>query len=87
MNDPFVYKQAEVLSKRVYSAGDDAARITEAYRLLFGRAPTPAELQAGLDFLKTTREKPGYMVNQEPISAWKEYCRVLFSSNDFEFLN
>lgn len=87
MNDPFVYKQAEVLSKRVYAAGDDAARITEAYRLLYGRAPSAAELQAGLEFLKTTPEKPGYLVNQEPISAWKEYCRVLFSSNDFEFLN
>ena len=37
--------------------------------------------------LKTTPDKPGYMVNQEPISAWKEYCRVLFSANEFEFLN
>ena len=87
MNDPFVYKQAEVLSNRVYSKGDDSARITETYRLVFGRKPTPAELQAGLDFLKTTPDKPGYMVNQEPISAWKEYCRVVFSSNEFEFLN
>jgi mono/diheme cytochrome c family protein len=87
MNDPFVYKQAEVLSKRVYPKGDDSARITETYRLVYGRQPTPAELQAGLDFLKTTPDKPGYMVNQEPISAWKEYCRVLFSSNEFEFLN
>jgi mono/diheme cytochrome c family protein len=87
MNDPFVYKQAEVLSKRVYPQPDDAARITEAYRLTYGRVPTAAELQAGLEFLKTTPEKPGYMVNQEPISAWKEYCRVLFSSNEFEFLN
>ena len=87
MNDPFVYKQAEVLSKRVYAKGDDSARITEAYRLAYGRVPTPAELQAGVEFLKTTPDKPGYMVNQEPISAWKEYCRVLFSSNEFEFLN
>ncbi len=87
MNDPFVYKQAEVLSKKVYDKGDDAARIKETYKLVFGRAPTSAELQAGLDFLKTTPEKPGYLVNQEPISAWKEYCRVLFSSNEFEFLN
>ena len=87
MNDPFVYKQAEILSKRVYPKGDDAARIAEVYRLAYGRIPTPAELQAGLDFLKTTPEKPGYMVSQEPISAWKEYCRVLFSSNEFEFLN
>ncbi len=87
MNDPFVYKQAEVLSNRVYSKGEDAARITESYRLIYGRTPTPAELQAGLEFLKTTPDKPGYMVNQEPISAWKEYCRVLFSSNEFNFLN
>jgi len=87
MNDPFVYKQAEVLSKRVYDKGDDSARITETYRLVYGRTPTSAELQAGLEFLKTTPEKPGYMVSQEPISAWKEYCRVLFNSNEFEFLN
>jgi hypothetical protein len=87
MNDPFVYKQAEVLSTRVYPKADDAARITEVYRDVFGRSPTPAELQAGLEFLKTTPDKPGYMINQEPISAWKEYCRVLFSSNEFEFLN
>jgi hypothetical protein len=87
MNDPFVYKQAEVLSNKVYSKGDDAARIKAVYLDVYGRTPTPAELQAGLDFLKTTPDKPGYMVNQEPISAWKEYCRVLFSSNEFEFLN
>jgi mono/diheme cytochrome c family protein len=87
MNDPFVYKQAEVLSKKVYPAGDDTARITEVYHLVFARAPTPDELKTGLEFLKTTPDKPGYMVDQEPISAWKEYCRVLFSSNEFEFLN
>jgi mono/diheme cytochrome c family protein len=86
MNDPFVYKQTEVLSNRVFPKGDDAARIKETYRDVFARAPTPEELQAGLEFLKTTPDKPGYMVNQEPISAWKEYCRVLFSSNEFEFL-
>jgi mono/diheme cytochrome c family protein len=87
MNDAFVYAQAGKLAERVYSAGDDAARIKEAYRLLFGRAPTPEELQAGLDFLKNTPEKPGYMVAQEPLTAWKQYSRVLFSSNEFEFLN
>jgi hypothetical protein len=87
MNDPFVYKQAEVLSNRVYKLGDDAARIKQVYLDVFGREPTPEELKVGLEFLKTTPDKPGYMVDQEPISAWKEYCRVLFSSNEFEFLN
>jgi Protein of unknown function (DUF1553) len=87
MNDAFVYAQAGKLAERVYTKGDDTARITEAYQLLYGRAPTPAELQAGLDFLKNTPEKPGYLVAQEPLTAWKQYSRVLFSSNEFEFLN
>jgi mono/diheme cytochrome c family protein len=87
MNNSFVYAQAGKLAERVYDKGGDTARINETYHLLFGRAPTPAELQAGLEFLKNTPEKPGYLVNQEPLTAWKQYSRVLFSSNEFEFLN
>ena len=87
MNNTFVYAQAGKLADRVYSKGDDTARIDEAYRLLYGRAPKPEELQLGLTFLKTTPDKPGYMVDQEPVTAWKEYARILFSSNEFEFLN
>jgi mono/diheme cytochrome c family protein len=87
MNNAFVYAQAGKLANRLYSKQDDAARITEAYHLLYNRAPTPDELQLGLTFLKTTPEKPGYLVDQEPITAWKEYARILFSSNEFEFLN
>lgn len=86
MNSAFVYDQAGVLVKRVYAKADDSARITEAYQLLFNRAPTPDELQLGLTFLKTTPDKPGYIVNQEPETAWKQYARVLYSSNEFEYL-
>jgi mono/diheme cytochrome c family protein len=87
MNNTFVYAQAGKLAERLYPKGDDAARITEAYRLLYGRAPSADELQLGLTFLKTTPEKPGYLVDQEPATAWKQYARILFSSNEFEFLN
>jgi len=87
MNNTFVYAQAGKLAARVYPKPDEAARITEAYRLLYGRAPKADELQLGLTFLKTTPEKPGYMVDPEPATAWKQYARILFSSNEFEFLN
>ncbi len=87
MNNTFVYAQAGKLAERVYPKPDDAARITEAYRLIYGRPPKADELQLGLTFLKTTPEKPGYMVDQEPATAWKQYARILFSSNEFEFLN
>lgn len=87
MNDAFVYDQAGRLASRVYDKGDDAARIRAVYELLYGREPEPKELEVGLEFLRTTPEKPGYVVNQQPITAWKQYCRALFSSNEFEFLN
>lgn len=87
MNDAFVYAQAGKLAQRVFSKPDDASRITETYHLLFARNPTAQELDLGLTFLKSTPEKPGYLVNQEPLTAWKQYTRALFSSNEFEFLN
>ena len=87
MNNAFVYAQAGKFADRVFAKTEDTARIAEAYQLLYGRNPAAQELQLGLNFLKSTPEKPGYLVNQKPLTAWKQYARVLFSSNEFEFLN
>jgi hypothetical protein len=87
MNNDFVYAQAGKFAERVYPQPTDAARITEAYRLLYGRVPTAKEMEIGLQFLKTTPEKPGNTVNGEPITAWREYARVLLSANEFEFVD
>ncbi len=87
MNNAFVYSQSGKLAERVLAKGDDAARIKATYHLVYERDPSPQELELGLNFLKSTPEKPGYMVNQEPLTAWKQYARILLSSNEFEFLN
>ena len=87
MNSSFVYKNAGEVAKRVYSAGDDEARIREAYRLLFGRAPTDREMQLGVSFLKSTPDLKGETITGQPPTAWREYARVLLSSNEFEFVN
>ena len=87
MNSSFVYHQADRLAKRVYDEGSDEARIRKAYRLLYGRAPTDAEMQAGLDFVHANPEKPGNQISGEPPTGWKQYARVLLSSNEFEFVN
>ena len=52
MNSDFVQQHAERLAERVADEPDDAARITKVYRLIYGRAPTAAEVTAGRDFLK-----------------------------------
>ncbi len=87
MNSGFVYKQAEYVAKRVYAAGDDQARIREAYRILFGRGPSEKEQQLALNFLHNTPDLKGETISGQPSTAWKEYARVLLSSNEFEFVN
>ncbi len=52
MNSDFVQQHAERLAERVADEPDDAARIATVYRLVFGRAPTAAEVTAGRAFLK-----------------------------------
>jgi hypothetical protein len=87
MNSGFIYKQAEQLAKRVYPTGDDSARIREVYRVLFGRFPTEKEAELGLTFIRSTPDLKGETITAEPSTAWKEYARVLLSSNEFEFVD
>ncbi len=87
MNNEFVYAHAGKLAEKVYSKGSDAARIAEAYRLVYSREPSSKELEIGLEFLKANADKPGYSVNGVPGTAWREYAHALLSSSEFEFVN
>jgi hypothetical protein len=71
----------------VHGESDDEPRIAMAYEYLFQRKPSADELQLGLKFLSTTPEKPGYAIDGKPVTAWSEYVRALFSSNEFQFVN
>ncbi len=52
MNSDFMQQQGELLARRLESETDSTARIQKAYRLLFGRAASEAEVRAGLDYLR-----------------------------------
>jgi uncharacterized protein DUF1553 len=52
MNSDFVQQHAERLAESLADEPDDSARITRAYRQIFGRAPTAGELETGLGFLE-----------------------------------
>src|SRR5262249_44847127 len=68
LNSPFMRQQA--LARRLNGeAKTDEGRIVRAYRLLFGRAPTSAEVALGLDFLKA--------------SPWEQYAQVLLATGEF----
>src|SRR4051812_14612830 len=61
MNSDFMQQQGELIARRVANEPDNAARIQKAYRIVFGRAATDAEVKAGLAFLAA-----------EPIKAYEE---------------
>ena len=82
MNDAFVEAQAKALAARVSIAEETSpARLRLAYRLLYGRTPTPVESQMGLDFLQKSKRE------ETATSAWTGLMRVLLSSNEFFYVD
>ncbi|HVV98855.1 MAG TPA: hypothetical protein VHB77_00875, partial [Planctomycetaceae bacterium] len=73
------------LARRVErSAADEAARVDQAYRLLFGRHPEADERENALEFLQSyaaslVAEPPERRAPQ----AWDALARVLLGSNEF----
>ncbi len=62
MNSDFMQQQGELLARRVAANEPDTrGRIRKAYRLIFGRLPTEAELATGVEYLA-----------QEPMRAYEE---------------
>jgi len=51
--------------------------VDDAYRLLFGREPSPEEAAAGIDFVS----------DEASLQSWTRYGRVLLSTNEFRFVN
>jgi hypothetical protein len=53
MNSDFMQQQGELLAKRVAGEATTADRIQKAYRLIFGRAATDAEIRTAVQYLST----------------------------------
>jgi hypothetical protein len=90
MNDPFVHRQAERFAERLLStSGTTDSRIEFAFQLVFGRSASPDELREGLQYLAEIEPKLGLanVVGDRNTAAWASYCRVLFSANEFIYLD
>ena len=61
MNSDFIQQQAEKIAQKVQGEPDNRTRVTKAYRMIFGRAPTEAELTTALEYLSA-----------EPLRAYEE---------------
>jgi len=69
LNNEFVARQAAALAARL--TGPDP--VGQAYRLIFGRPPSPEERRLGEEFTRT--------------GQWTQYAHTLLSSNEFLFVD
>ena len=87
LNSPFIMRQAEALADRLIDAApSDEERVTQAYRLTFGRTPTDTERQAALDFIAKYESS----LPRQPLkhrTALAAFGQALFGSAEFLFRN
>ncbi|MEW6307048.1 MAG: PSD1 and planctomycete cytochrome C domain-containing protein [Verrucomicrobiota bacterium] len=91
MNDPLAHQQAERFADRLLAApGTTASRIDLAYQLAFARPATKDELRDGVTYLAGIEQKfASAQTSADKLerAAWASYCRVLYSSNEFIYLD
>ncbi len=91
MNDALVHEQAAKFAQRVWNSGKkDADRIQNAFLLAYGRPATRDEVKAGEEYLGAVSlalKESGTPVEKMLDAAWASYTRVLFSSNEFIFVD
>jgi len=87
INSPFMLNQAKAFAARLQAeAGDDAtARITLAFELAFGRAPSEDELQLGLAY--ATAKDADDVPDVTLLNRWERYAQILLASNEFMYLD
>jgi len=82
LNNVFVIRQARGLAAQLGSLeANRDNRIQRAFRRVYSREPSPAELQLAQRFLSAASNA----ANDGSLSLWEQYCQVLLSSNEFLF--
>ena len=82
LNSEFMVAQAKAFAARVEKLGaSDAERITAAYRLAFGRAPTEREQELAERFLALPPK------TDDKLTRWEQYAQVLLASNEMMYVD
>jgi len=84
LNSPLVREQSAAFARRLRRECGDGAEdiVPRAWRLAFGRAPTAAEKERAVAFLKRRAEALG-----SDEAALAELCLALFNANEFVFID
>ena len=74
------------LGQAAARAQSDDTLPQQAYRITLAREPTPEELDQAVKYIESyPRDEDGESDHQ--VRAWKSFCRLLMTSNEFNFVN
>ncbi len=84
LNGPLTTEQARRLAKRSegHSDNDPAAGVQRMYALVYGRAPSDAELALAAKYLSNATSD-----SSNTLTPWERYAQVLLMSNEFSFVD
>jgi hypothetical protein len=87
MNSGFVAERARNVAALLLDdkQASEAQRIERAYLITLNRKPEPADVDSGITYLSSFRQRFGE--SRTPLDAWQSYARILISSNDFMYLD
>lgn len=80
-NSKFVQERSRNLAKQLLQQ-EANARVAQAYLRVLNRRPEPADVDSGLTYVAALQARG---IGEE--DAWQSYCRVLFSTNEFLYLD
>jgi hypothetical protein len=89
LNDKFVHEQAQHFAQRLLAKDcSEAARITRACELAYGRPASLDEIRTGQNYLRElVRKLQKSRVADSEGEAWASFARALFGSNEFMFVD
>jgi len=87
MNHDLVAKASEHLAKRAAKALDFSESANQIYAAILHRKPSAAETRRAIDFAEHALSRAGDDATKAKAQAWKSFAQVLFSSNEFMFLD
>jgi hypothetical protein len=88
MNDPMLAEAARGMTQRLDVSGDrvEGQRIEALYKVIFGRTPTPAEVERGTAFIEQAVADPN-SGSTESVDPWEVYAQALLLTNEFLFID
>ena len=89
LNSPLADQAAGGLAESLLTLpGDDGGRIREGYRRAWNRQPTDRESEKIVAYLANSERagESGESPEKRRLRSWRGFCRVLFASNEFVFV-